>query len=109
MPRAERLIVVKSDTPEKFQEEFNAVMDKYKDCKPKYEFVHSLGHCAYITYIPPDDKIQSKYQFKTCGTCGNAEKPLSDRVKWRKCNLFGSVNCNAKACDRYFPEVEYGN
>ena len=108
MTRSTQLVVIQSESSKKFQEEFNAAMVKYQDCNPKYEFVHSLGHCAYITYtlVSKEEPKEVIFVGETCGTCTNAEKPASDRVKWRKCSYLGAaVNCNKSACEHYYPEV----
>lgn len=109
MTESTQLIVIQSENSKEFQEEFNKVMVKYRDCDPKYEFVHSLGYCAYVTYLKKDNPKTLQCKDHTCGSCIHAETPPSDRVKWRKCTYFGAVNRNMAACKRYYPEVEYGN
>ena len=106
-----KLEVVHDPNPAKFQELFNSKMKELANFNPEFMFISTDEHCAYITYSYTE-KIIGKvepYRHNTCGTCGHAEKPRSDRVKWRRCGYFGAVNCNREACQHYYPEVEYGN
>ena len=52
-----KLAIILEDDPRKFQDTFNSMMEELKDCDPTYEFVHSNGFCAYITYKPTTDKV----------------------------------------------------
>ena len=106
-------IILESD-PRIFQDTFNSKMEELKDCNPTYEFVHSNGFCAYITY-KPDTRITTETgknynngidSQSNCRGCAFSEPPPSDRVKWCKCKIIGAnVNQDREPCSHYYPEV----
>lgn len=103
-----KLVIVQETDPMTFQKAFNSKMEELRECSPSFEFVHSLGHCAYITYEESKTIPIKQSNQCVCGNCSHGKSP-SDRVKWVKCPYFGAVNQNRTACENYISEVPYGN
>lgn len=102
------LEIILEPTAEKFQEAFNSKMSELQQYRPRYEFVHGNGYCAYIVYEKTDDiiGIVDKNCVGVCGTCQYSER-RSDHVKWVRCPKYGAVNQDKPACEDYIPEVDY--
>ena len=104
-------IIIEKD-PVIFQDRFNSKMEELQEYSPTYEFVHSNGFCAYITYeyITTGACNKPKTSQSTCLDCVYSDAPPSDRVLWCRCRLQSrNVNYKRDLCENFDPEVRYGN
>lgn len=98
-----QLVVVQSDDAAKFQEAFNAKLRELQGCDPKYEFNHGKGYCAYIIYSDNSKLIGEvkPANHTVCDTCRRCQGIPGPHVKWRKCDIYGSITKENEPCNDY--------
>ena len=105
-----QLIVIQAETASEFQEAFNTKLRELEGKDPEYEFHHENGYCAYIIYSDNQQFIGSvEPNHCICDTCARCQGYPGPRVKWRRCDIYGSIK-KTDACNDYLPGgVVYGN
>ena len=99
-----QLVVIQEGTAEKFQESLNSKLRELEHLNPQIEFNHGQGFCAYLIYSD-NSRFVGIVEAKNhciCDTCMRCQEPPAPHVKWRKCDIYGSVK-RTTDCSEYLP------
>jgi len=103
-----QMVIIQESTAEKFQESLNSKLRELQHRDPQVEFNHGAGFCAYVIYSDNSRfmGIGEPANRCICDTCMRLQEPGRPRVKWRKCDIYGSVK-RTTDCNDYLPGGEY--
>lgn len=112
--RFQQIAVVNAPTAEEFEVLFNDTMENLSDCDPTFEFNHSMGFCAYITYTKREsfkdcmaDYFHEKGIYYKCWQCPYCHLSSDKRVKKLTCDRSpsGITHKNSECCDIFYNEL----
>ena len=115
--QVEQIMVVYADDPKTFQKEFNSAMASLATKNPKYEFNHTKGFCAYITYTETTcvhteaaDEFHADGISYKCKNCPLHELETDGRKKKVKCKFdeLGRTHLDRECCDVFWRRLKMG-